>query len=309
MLLYYSPIFLENETGNHPENAARIVPAVRHLNQVSMHFGCGRPSWEEVSPKRLERVHSRKYISSVRSLAEHGGGLIDEETMVSSHSYRMARMAAGAVCDAVEQVITGQERRAFCLVRPPGHHALPDAAMGFCLINNVAVGVRMATDEMGIGRVLIVDWDAHHGNGTQAIFWEDSQVGYFSIHRSGIFPDTGAADETGAGRGLGTTFNVPVEFGTSRHEYLKTFAEAVQRVGEAIKPQLVLISAGFDAHRADAVGSLGLESEDFGTLTRMVMKVAAVHAKGRVVSVLEGGYNPTAVAESVEQHVLEMLTA
>jgi acetoin utilization deacetylase AcuC-like enzyme len=181
--------------------------------------------------------------------------------------------------------------------------------MGFCLFNNVAVGARLAIEEMELDRVLIVDWDVHHGNGTQTTFWEDGQVGYLSIHRSPFYPGTGAADEVGAGAGYGTTLNIPVKFGTPRGEYLAMFASAIERFADLIKPQLVLISAGFDGHRNDPLGSLGLESEDFGTLTRTVLNIAATYANGRVVSVLEGGYSPFSLAESVEYHLHEMLSA
>jgi acetoin utilization deacetylase AcuC-like enzyme len=306
-LLYYSPVFLEHETGNHPENAARILPTARHLNQVAMLWTCSRPSWTEVSNNRLERVHSTEYIQSVKAFTEQGGGFIEQDTIVCPRSYDVARLAAGAVCDAVDRVIRGDHQQAFCLVRPPGHHALPNAPMGFCLFNNMAVGARLAIDELGLDRILIVDWDVHHGNGTQAAFWEDAQVGYLSIHRSPFYPGTGAADETGAGAGLGKTVNLPIEFGTPRTEYLETFASAVDRFANLIKPQLVLISAGFDSHKDDPIGSLGLESEDFAALTRTVLDVAAEHAGGRVISVLEGGYNPSALAESVEYHLQEMV--
>jgi acetoin utilization deacetylase AcuC-like enzyme len=306
-LLYYSPVFLEHETGNHPENAARILPTARHLNQVAMLWTCSRPSWAEVSNNRLERVHSTEYIQSVKAFTEQGGGFIEQDTIVCPRSYDVARLAAGAVCDAVDRVIRGDHQQAFCLVRPPGHHALPNAPMGFCLFNNVAVGARLAIDELGLDRILIVDWDVHHGNGTQAAFWEDAQVGYLSIHRAPFYPGTGAADETGAGAGLGKTVNLPVEFGTPRTEYLETFASAVDRFANLIKPQLVLISAGFDSHKDDPIGSLGLESEDFAALTRTVLDVAAEHASGRVISVLEGGYNPSALAESVGYHLQEMV--
>jgi acetoin utilization deacetylase AcuC-like enzyme len=306
-LLYYSPVFLEHETGNHPENAARILPTARHLNQVAMLWTCSRPSWTEVSNNRLERVHSTEYIQSVKAFTEQGGGFIEQDTIVCPRSYDVARLAAGAVCDAVDRVIRGDHQQAFCLVRPPGHHALPNAPMGFCLFNNMAVGARLAIDELGLDRILIVDWDVHHGNGTQAAFWEDAQVGYLSIHRAPFYPGTGAADETGAGAGLGKTVNLPVEFGTPRTEYLETFASAVDRFANFIKPQLVLISAGFDSHKDDPIGSLGLESEDFAALTRTVLDVAAEHAGGRVISVLEGGYNPSALAESVEYHLQEMV--
>ena len=217
-------------------------------------------------------------------------------------------MAAGAVCDAVERVLKGEDETAFCLVRPPGHHALTDRGMGFCLFNNVAVGSRLAIDELGLDRVMIVDWDVHHGNGTQATFWEDPQVGYFSIHRSPFYPWTGTAEETGVGAARGTTLNLPISFGTPRDEYLETFAEGVERFAAALKPQLILISAGFDAHRLDPVGSLGLESEDFSIMTKIALRVAATHAGGRVVSVLEGGYNPVALADCVEHHLHELFS-
>jgi acetoin utilization deacetylase AcuC-like enzyme len=192
---------------------------------------------------------------------------------------------------------------AFCIVRPPGHHALANAPMGFCLFNNVAIGAKMAIDELGLDRVLIVDWDVHHGNGTQAMFWEDPQVAFYSIHRYPFYPGSGRHDETGEGRGQGTTLNVPLRFGTSRKDFRHVFAESLAAFADTVKPQLVLISAGFDSHRSDPIGSLGLESEDFAELTRCVMDLAATHADGRIVSVLEGGYNPTALAESVEQHL------
>ena len=165
----------------------------------------------------------RDYVDSIEQFAEHGGGgYIEEDTVVSEKSYEVARMAVGAVCDAVERVVVGEDKTAFCLVRPPGHHAMPDHAMGFCLFNNIAVGARVATQELGVERVLIVDFDVHHGNGTQAMFWEDADVGYFSMHRSPFYPGTGAADEIGAGAGVGTTLNLPVAFGTPREDTAPT---------------------------------------------------------------------------------------
>jgi len=308
-ILYSDPVFLQDETGNPPEYPARILPAVRRVNQIAIHAGCLRRSWVEVSDARLERVHARKYIDFVQDFCLQGGGYISDDSFIGPQSYQVARMAVGATCDAVEQIVQGANERAFCLVRPPGHHATSDAAMGYCLFNNVAVGARLAIDELGLDRVMIIDWDVHHGNGTQDIFWEDGQVGFLSIHRASLYHETGTAAETGAGKGLGTTVNVPVEFGTSRDVYFEMFTAAVERLAEKIKPQLILISAGFDSHKDDPIGSLGLESEDFGRLTRIVMDVAAVHASDRVVSVLEGGYNPHALAESIEHHLLEMTSA
>jgi acetoin utilization deacetylase AcuC-like enzyme len=218
-------------------------------------------------------------------------------------------LAAGAACDAVDRVLSGEDRTALCIVRPPGHHALPERAMGFCLFNSIAIAARCAVDKHNLDRVLIVDWDVHHGNGTQDIFYADGRVGFFSIHRWPFYPGTGASDETGTGTGLGMTRNVPVPFGTSRDAYRDAFRDGLEEIAARIKPQLVLVSAGFDAHREDPIGSLGLEVEDFGVLTKDVLDVASVHSGGRVVSLLEGGYNVERLAESVALHLEGLLDA
>jgi acetoin utilization deacetylase AcuC-like enzyme len=256
-----------------------------------------------VSAARLGRVHDPFYSDSVWALAKSGGGNIEDETYVSPASYYVALLAAGSVCDAAERVARGEDRHALCLVRPPGHHALTDQAMGFCLFNNVAAGVMTALVELEIDRVLVVDWDVHHGNGTQWTFWEEPRVGFFSIHRWPFYPGTGAADDTGSGRGLGATRNVPIRFGTSRNEYLRAFRVALEEFASRIKPQLMFVSAGFDAHRLDPIGNLGLETEDYAVMTRVVLDVANVHAAGRVISVLEGGYHPAALADCVATHL------
>jgi acetoin utilization deacetylase AcuC-like enzyme len=181
--------------------------------------------------------------------------------------------------------------------------------MGFCLFNNVALGARVAIDEHGLSRVLIVDWDVHHGNGTQEMFWEDGRVGFLSIHRWPFYPGTGSADETGTGRGLGWIANVPVAFGTPSADFHGQFERALAALAGRVQPELILISAGFDAHREDPIGSLGLEVEDFERLTRTVLDAAAAHASGRIVSVLEGGYHPQRLAESVGVHLKELLRA
>jgi acetoin utilization deacetylase AcuC-like enzyme len=306
MLLYYNPAFLEHDTGRHPENAGRLLPIVRQLEQAAYPFEITRPDWQPISTERLARVHSPAYVDSLRQFAQRGGGYIEADTVLCPRSLDVARLAAGAIGDAVEQVVRGVDRSAFCLVRPPGHHALAGHAMGFCLLSNAALGARVAIDELGLDRVLIVDWDVHHGNGTQDIFWEDPQVALFSMHRYPFYPGTGAADEIGAGRGLGTTLNLPLAMGTPRAEILAAFAGAVEKFADRFRPQLIIVSAGFDAHRLDPVGSLALETEDFATLARTVRQVAIAHCEGRIVSVLEGGYHPQALADSIQAHLLEL---
>jgi len=307
-LLYYDPRFLEHQTGDHPERPERLIQVARHLERTGLDARCRRPAWEVVSDERLGRVHSLRYAADLLAFEQSGGGRVEADSVVNAGSVEVARLAAGAVCDAVERVVRGDDKSALCLVRPPGHHALYDSAMGFCLFNNVAIGARLAIDELQLERVMIVDWDVHHGNGTQDAFYTDPQVSFLSIHRWPFYPGTGAADETGAGAGLGTTVNLPTPFGTPRSEYLASFQTAVEKLAAKTRPQLVLVSAGFDSHRDDPVGSLDLETDDFIDLTRIILDVANVHAGGRVVSVLEGGYNPSILAGCVEVHLKEMLS-
>jgi acetoin utilization deacetylase AcuC-like enzyme len=303
-LLYYDPQFLEHDTGRgHPERAERLRQIVLQLESSGLMAECERPTWEAATQSQLECVHEPGQLEQVKAIAARGGGRLDPDTVVSPASYEAARLAAGAACDAVARVINGESKTALCLVRPPGHHALPHRAMGFCLFNNLAIAANVARRDHGLDRVLIVDWDVHHGNGTQDTFYADSQVGFFSCHRWPFYPGTGAADETGVGAGLAATVNVPVAFGTSRDDYIANFRRHLETFAARIRPQLVLISAGFDCHAADPIGSLGLESEDFATLTKIVRDIAGVHAGGRIVSTLEGGYNVKALAECVEIHL------
>lgn len=307
MLLYSGPIFFQHETGAHIENAGRIRLIEQRLQETGLEGQVRRPSWEPVSLSRLRLVHSSSYIDQVWALAKSGGGQIEVDTVVSPSSYEVALMAVGAVCDAVERILRGEDCQALCLVRPPGHHALSNRAMGFCLFNNVAVAARVAEMELGVSRILIVDWDIHHGNGTQATFWEDGNVGFFSIHRWPFYPGTGWQDERGTGAGLGATVNVPVFFGTPREEYIQMFRSSLEPFADQMKPELVFISAGFDTHRLDPLGGLGLETEDFQTLTQIVLEIAQTHAQGRLISVLEGGYNPEILTDCLEIHLRTML--
>jgi acetoin utilization deacetylase AcuC-like enzyme len=307
MLLYYDPRFLDHQTGRHPERPERVAAAWRAVQASGLADRCRRPPWSDVALEDLARIHDLHYASQIQASAARGGGRVEVDTVVSPRSFDVALRAVGAVCDAVHCVLRGDDSQALCLVRPPGHHALRAAPMGFCLFNNVAVAAKLATDALSVDRALIVDWDVHHGNGTQDAFFSDGRVGFLSIHRWPFYPGTGARDETGAGDGLGATLNLPIAFGTPRREYLGQFRAAVETFADRIRPQLVLVSAGFDAHRLDPIGSLGLESEDFAELTQIVMDIARVHAGQRLVSVLEGGYHLDALAESVVAHLQELL--
>ncbi len=308
-LLYYDPRFLDHETGQHPERAERLRQVARHLQRTGLDQRCGRPDWQPLGRDRTERVHEAAYLRQLEDFTKAGGGRIEQDTLVSSASFDVASLAAGAVCDAVDRVVGGEHDQALCLIRPPGHHALPRGAMGFCLLNHVALAASVATEELDLDRVLIIDWDVHHGNGTQDVFWTDERVGFLSIHRWPFYPGTGDKSETGSGPGLGATRNLPVEFGTPRKTYMECFENELQEFAARTKPQLILLSAGFDSHRDDPVGSLGLETEDFRTLTQAVIDVARTYANGRLVSVLEGGYNPGVLAGCVEQHLATLLEA
>lgn len=306
-LFYYDPVFLDHDTGDHPEHAKRLRAVYERLESTGLLERCSRPKCVPATDTQLQRVHSSNAILSVDDFAASGGGRIEQDTVVSAKSPLAARTAAGAACDAVARVIGGEDTNAFCMHRPPGHHALHDHPMGFCLFNHVAVAAREAIERHGLERVMIVDWDVHHGNGTQATFWEDPRVAFLSMHRFPFYPGSGNSDETGEGAGAGTTRNLPVSFGTSRAKQIDLFRAAVEKMAAEIRPQLLLVSAGFDSHILDPIGSLELESEDFTRFTEIVLEAAKVHAGGRCVSLLEGGYNPAALAESVECHLEAML--
>ncbi len=287
----------------HPERPERLAAILRQLERSGLWEACPKGTVREATRPELGRVHSTGYLDEVAEFEVSGGGPIEPDTWVSTGSGLAARLAAGASVEAVSAVLSGSAERALCLVRPPGHHARPDQPMGFCFYDNVAVAAAEAVQAHGLDRVLIVDFDVHHGNGTQEIFYEDPRVAFLSIHRYPFYPGTGARDETGTGRGLGFTRNIPLPYGVSRREYHAAFRAGLDEMADRVRPQLVLISAGFDAHIEDPVGDLGLEEEDFEILTRDLVDVALTHAEGRIVSVLEGGYNVSRLSGCVEIHL------
>ena len=290
----------------HPESPERLQAIQRHLDRTGLLKSCESGKVREATSEELTRVHSAEYLAQLSEFESSGGGLAESDTWVGPGSLQAARLAAGAAIEAVSHVLRGTHRRAMCLVRPPGHHALAAAPMGFCIYNNIAVAAADAVARHELDRVLIVDFDVHHGNGTQDIFYTDPCVAFLSIHRFPFYPGTGLARDSGSGKGQGLTLNVPLPFGISRSEYRASFRSGLEVMADRTRPQLVLVSAGFDAHAEDPVGSLGLETEDFEDLTRRIVDVAETHAEGRIVSVLEGGYNLSRLAGCVEAHLLAL---
>jgi acetoin utilization deacetylase AcuC-like enzyme len=287
----------------HPERPERLQAILRHLDRTGLDKACERGTVREASEAELRRVHSGEYVAKVNALVPARPTSVEADTWMSGGSSLAARLAAGAAVEAVKWAIAEKDRRAVCLVRPPGHHARPKEPMGFCLFGNIAVAAAEARAQLGLERVLIVDFDVHHGNGTQEMFYDDGHVAFLSIHRYPFYPGTGAANETGSGKGLGFISNVPMAYGTPRSEFRGAFRNALEKLADRSRPELVLISAGFDAHAEDPVGDLGLEVEDFHSITGNVVNVAETHSKGRVVSILEGGYNVPILAACVEAHL------
>lgn len=298
--LVYDPIYLEHDTGDHVENSRRLVEAMSYLKETGTKEKLISLPARPASLEELEMIHAPEYISYVKSKAENGGGWLDPDTVMSPKSYAAALYAAGGVLAAVEVVMSGKVDDAFALVRPPGHHATHDRAMGFCIFNNVAIAGETALRKFNLNRVLIVDFDVHHGNGTQDAFYADPKVLYFSTHQHPFYPGTGCMDETGSGRGEGTTVNFPMAAGWGDEEYLRAFNEVLVPVARRFQPQLILVSAGFDAHWADHLAMMKATITGFAQMTRILKELAAELCQGRLVFTLEGGYNLRVVASSIK---------
>ena len=305
----YGDVYLAHQTSpGHPERPERLTAIVRRLGETGL-----LARLVSIAPRPAERewlttVHAPEYVDRIARACREGAGHIDTpDVAVSAGSYGAAVQAAGGVLAAVDAVVEGKVRNAFCAVRPPGHHALRDKAMGFCLFNNVAIAARYVQKRHRLARVLIVDWDVHHGNGTQAMFYADPTVLYFGVHQSPFYPGTGSADEKGEGPGLGATVNVPLPAGSGDREFRRAFEESLEPAARSFRPDFVLISAGFDAHEDDTLGGMKVSTEGFADLTRIVKRLAASSAKGRIVSVLEGGYNLDALAASAEAHLRALM--
>ncbi len=295
-----------HDTGwGHPEHVGRLRAVTRALREhpevlTSVEHIDSRHATED----EIALVHARPYIAEVRELARAGGGRFDADTVASEGSWDAARAGAGALLDGVDFAMRGDGMRAFCAVRPPGHHALADRAMGFCLFGNVAIAARYAQRRHGLRRVLIVDWDVHHGNGTQALVENDPDIHFLSMHQWPWYPGTGAADDHGP---HGTVWNIPLPGGLPAQHYVDAFEKGVDDAVRGFTPDLVLISAGFDSLRGDPLGGFTLEIDDIVRLTRLMVDRAATWCAGRVVSALEGGYAPERVGEACVEHMRALL--
>ena len=292
----YSPKYLRHKTGlYHPEVPSRLRVIRRELNKSGIleNKRCTLVEPEIVSINDLERIHDTDYIERIRRFCGCGGGLLDvRDTVVCSESYDVARLAAGGAVKAADLVMRGKYRNVFAVVRPPGHHAGPDYPMGFCVFNNVAVAASHLLEKFKLDRVLIFDIDAHHGNGTQEIFYKNNKVLYISMHEDpSEFPLTGFADEVGKGQGLGYTVNVPLPYGTGDRIYLRAFNEIVAPIIEQYRPQFILVSTGFDNHYADPVGNLSISALSYTRIFDAILKSASKFCQEKLVAVLEGGYN------------------
>jgi acetoin utilization deacetylase AcuC-like enzyme len=301
---YYHPTFLRHDTGpGHPERPARLTAVREHLEATGLLQKLDHCEPPVLARELLELVHPPAYVDHIAKSCRADLALLDSDTVVSQQSFAAASLAVSAAVAAVDKVSSGKWQNAFCAVRPPGHHAEADRAMGFCLFNNVAIAAEWLRRNHRAERVLIIDWDVHHGNGTQDIFYHRGDVFYFSAHEWPLYPGTGNEDETGAGEGRGATRNLPIAPYTSAEEYESQFAEAVQEIFASFKPDFAIVSAGFDAHRDDPLAHLQLTEDQFTRMTALVLKLAHEYCQDQLVSVLEGGYHLNALAHCVAAHV------
>ena len=307
--LVYHPQYLEHEMGaGHPESPDRLRAIVSRLEHSGVLSRLVRIDPFPASDEWITQVHAPSYVETLKRRAPTNGHVsLDADTSMSAGSLSAAYLAAGGALAAADAIVAGSVEHAFCAVRPPGHHAERDRAMGFCLFNNVAIAARYLQRRHAMARVLIVDWDVHHGNGTQHTFDDDPSVLFFSTHQYPYYPGSGRETETGVGRGVGTTINVPMQAGEGDDGYRAVFQQVLMPAVDAFQPDVVIVSAGFDAHKDDPLSAMGLTEEGYADLTRMVVSIARRHSQGRLLSCLEGGYNLHALSASVERHVLALL--
>jgi acetoin utilization deacetylase AcuC-like enzyme len=299
----YDPIFLEHDTGQHPENKDRMLATMALLEQAGLLDKLPRLDARDATPDELALVHDARYVEAVRRAAEQGGGWVDPDTLITPRSYDVAARVVGGTLAATDSVIAGAANNAFCLVRPPGHHATPTIAMGFCLFNHVAIAAEYARQRHGLERVAIIDYDVHHGNGTQEAFYNDGGVLYVSTHEYPFYPGTGAAHEIGDGPGLGANVNIPMPHSCGDDAYRRAFDEIVVPIVRRFRPQMILVSSGYDAHYADGLAGEDVSVDGYGALVSIILALAAELCDGRAVFALEGGYHMTALPWSIRRTI------
>ena len=299
----YDPIFLEHDTGEHPENADRMRATLALLEESGLLARVSRIDARDASDEELELVHDARYVAALHRVADEGGGWADPDTLITPRSYDVAVRVVGGTLAAVDAVVAGTTGSAFCLVRPPGHHASAANAMGFCLLNHIAVAAAYARKRHGIERVAIVDFDVHHGNGTQDAFYAEPGVLYVSTHEYPFYPGTGAATETGSGAGRGYNINIPMPHRSGDGPYGRAFEEIVVPALRRYRPELILVSAGFDAHFAEEIAGQRLSVDGYGALVSTIKSAADELCGGRVVAALEGGYDLVALPWCVRRTI------
>ncbi len=305
-LFAYHDLFLQHTLSGHPECAERLISIISHLQKS--------PLWQKlnfVSPRyathdELALIHTEEHIRKIQNFCKNGGGWLDLDTYCQPHSFDIARLAVGITLETADQITRGNDVNAFCAVRPPGHHATPNQSMGFCLFNNIAILAKYIQSKDWGKSILIIDWDVHHGNGTQDAFYNDPSISYFSIHRYPFYPGTGQADEKGAGLGYGTTMNHPISIQTHPDTMVEIFCDSLTKFAKQVHPDWLLISCGFDAYAHDPVGSLGLNFEHYQRLTHHAKQIAHEYCHNRIISILEGGYALEALGKLTATH-LEVL--
>jgi acetoin utilization deacetylase AcuC-like enzyme len=301
----YDARFLDHDTGpGHPENPQRLTATLQHLRNQPWFGELAQVPARAALLEQVESVHHSAYIARARTTCAAGSPMLDSmDVSVSPDSFDVALLAAGTTLALADEVIAGRLRNGFALLRPPGHHAEKDMALGFCLFNNVAILARHLQKQHGLEKILILDWDVHHGNGTQHTFEDDPSVLYISTHQYPFYPGTGAWYEDGVGRGKGATLNCPMTAGSGNHDYEQAFMDRILPRINAFRPQFVIVSAGFDAHRDDPLAQIELSTAFYGWMTERILESADPHAGGRIVSVLEGGYNLKRLPECVAMHL------
>lgn len=303
-VFYDRSVLLHQPSADHPESPQRITAVLSTVRQLEQQGRVSVITPHAATEEEILLVHSTDYIKKVRAeIAAGRQTLSTGDTELSRDSLTAALAAAGTVVSAVDAVMTGRTPTAFCAVRPPGHHASANRGMGFCIFNNIAIGARYAAKRHRVNRILIADWDVHHGNGTQEVFWSDGSVLFFDVHQHPWYPGTGSAAEQGEGKARGLIVNNPFPAGSGRSEILKAFRERLVPAAASFKPELVLISAGFDSRAGDPLGQFTLTDQDFAELTDLLLVIAREHAGGRLISVLEGGYAIDGLARAVSAHL------